>query len=80
MFHATESWELDRQHSVEAEARKLLDAGKRAEAAQVMQTFVNENCDRVEQEYRELGQRLPLKLQSEGIEYLFTNDVKEWTS
>jgi dipeptidase len=80
MFDTTERWELDRQQRVEAEARKLLDAGRQAEAVQVLQTFVNENCDRVEQEYRKLGQSLPPKLQSVGIEYLFTNYMKEWTS
>jgi dipeptidase len=80
VFDATERWEMDRQAKVEAEARRLLDAGKHAEAVRLLQGFQDENCARVEKEYRRLGQSLPAVLKAKGIEYLHLDYMKSWTS
>ena len=80
VFDRTEQWELERQKSVEQEARKLTDAGREAEAVQVLQQFVDANCERAEKEYRMLNQTLPPMIETVGIEYLFTGYTRKWTS
>jgi len=80
VFDATEGDEFERQKRLEAEARKLIEAGKEAEAVKLLQRFIDENCARAEKEYRTLNQTLPARLEKAGIEYLFTDYVRGWTS
>ena len=80
VFDETERWEMDRQARVEAAAAQAMKAGKEAEAVALLQQFSNENCERVEKEYRQLNQTLPAKLVSAGINYLYVDYLKEWTA
>jgi hypothetical protein len=80
VFDATEGDEFERQKRLEAEARKLIEAGREAEAVKLLQQFINDNCARADKEYRQLNQTLPARLEKTGIEYLFTDYVRGWTS
>jgi secernin len=80
VFDATERAEMDAQNRVEAEAAKLIESGKNAEAVQLLQNFIDGNYRRTEREYRMLNQTLPPLLQTIGIEYLFSDYMREWTS
>lgn len=79
-FDRTEAWEMDRQKAVEQQVCKLTEAGQKAEAVGALQEFVNTNCARAGKEYRMLNQSLPVTLDAQGIEYLFTSYTKKWTS
>ena len=52
VFDVTERWEMERQSRVEAKALRQIQAGKETEAVSLLQQFINENCERVEKEYR----------------------------
>jgi dipeptidase len=80
LFAQTEHWETERQARVEAEALRLTKAGKEADAATLLQQFSNENCERVEKEYRLLNRTLPETLATVGVNYLYTNYLKEWAA
>ncbi len=80
VFDATESWELDRQATVEARAQALFERGKDAEAIQTLQDFVNANCSRLDKEYRDLNRTLPALLRTVGVRYLFLDYMREWVS
>jgi dipeptidase len=80
VFDQTERWEMERQATVEAEALRQIKAGKEADAIRLLQDFINENCERVEKEYRMLNEILPATLKTVGVEYLFTDYMKDWTS
>jgi hypothetical protein len=80
VFDQTERWEMDRQATVEAEALRQVKAGNEADAIRILQRFMNENCERVEKEYRMLNEVLPSTLKTVGIEYVFADYMKGWTS
>ena len=80
MFDQTERWEMDRQATVEAEALRQVEAGNEADVIRLLHHFINENCERVEKDYRMLNEILPATLKTVGIEYLFTDYMKDWTS
>ncbi len=80
VFEQTERWEMDRQVTVEAEAMRQLQAGKGADAISLLQSFMNENCERVEKEYQLLNEILPATLKTVGTEYVFGDYMKDWTS
>ena len=80
VFGQTERWEMDRQATVEAEALREIKAGNEAGAVKMLQEFVNENCERVGKEYRMLNEILPTTLKTVGIEYVFEDYLKAWTS
>ena len=80
VFDATERWEMDCQAHAEADAAQLIKQGKAEDAEKALQQFIDANCGRVEKEYRALNQTLPVKLQNEGVRYLFRDYLKEWTS
>ena len=80
VFDQTERWEMERQERMEAEALRQIKAGKEAGAVALLQQFVNENCERVEKEYRMLNQTLPEQLATIGVSYLYKDYMKEWTS
>lgn len=80
VFDLTEEWELERQANVEAEAMKLIEAGRETEAVRVLQQFVDANCSRIEKEYNLLGQSLPATLKTVGARYLFLDYLRQWTS
>jgi len=80
LFDETERWEMERQARVEAEAAECIRSGDEADAVALLQRFSNQNCERVENEYRDLNQTLPKKLTAAGINYLYADYLKEWTS
>jgi dipeptidase len=80
VFDQTERWEIDRQARVEAEALRQIQAGREADAVALLQQFINENCERVERDYRMLNQTLPTALETVGIDYLYRDYMKDWTS
>jgi dipeptidase len=80
VFDQTERWEMERQAQVEADALRLIKAGNDADATSHLAQFINENCERVEKEYRMLNQVLPATLETVGVNYLYTDYMKEWTS
>lgn len=79
VFDLTEGWEMERQKRTEAEARRLFDAGKEADANQLLQVFINANCERAGKEYAMLNQTLPSVLDTVGIKFLFLDYLKDWT-
>jgi len=80
VFDLTEQWEMQRQGTCEAEALQLIEEGKGGAAVEVIQKFINENCSRVEKEYKMLNKALPTLLDTVGIEYLFADYLKDWSS
>jgi hypothetical protein len=80
LFDETERWEMERQARVEAEAAECIRSGDEAEAVALLQLFSNQNCERVQNEYRDLNQTLPKKLTAAGLDYLYVDYLKEWTS
>jgi dipeptidase len=80
VFDKTERWEMDRQAGVEAAALKQIKGDNETEAVAVLQRFINENCERVGKEYQTLNESLPKMLSSAGVNYLYTDYVKAWTS
>jgi dipeptidase len=80
VFDQTERWEMERQARTEAEALRLIEAGKEADAAALLQQFSSENCERVQKEYRMLNKTLSEMLSIVGAHYLFMDYLKEWTS
>ena len=71
---------MQRQRRSEAEAFRLMTEGDTAGAVSVLQQYVQENCHRIEEEYRMLNRTLPSMLETLGIEYLFADYLKEWTA
>lgn len=80
VFDRTEEWEMQRQNRSEAEALRLIAGGENQAAIDILQQYINENCRRIEREYEMLNRTLTTMLETLGIEYLFTEYVKEWTS
>ena len=80
VFNLTEQWEFQRQKTCEAEALKLIEAGKTTAAVELIQNFINENCARVEKEYKMLNKTLPAMLETVGVEYVFMDYLKAWSS
>jgi hypothetical protein len=80
VFDQTERWELDRQAAVEGKAVREVKSGRGADAVALLQKFIDENCRRVEREYRTLNETLPDTLSTAGVNYLYTDYLKEWTS
>ncbi len=80
VFDQTERWEMSRQGTAEALALRLAESGKSAEAAEVLQGFVNENSGRIERQYQTLHKMAEDMLKNLGIRYLFLDYVKDWTT
>jgi len=79
VFDRTEDWEMERQSRSEVEAFRLISDGDETAAVGVLQQHMDENCRRIKSEYEMLNGILPTMLETLGIEYLFTDYVKEWT-
>jgi hypothetical protein len=71
---------MGRQRECEAEVQRFLAEGNREAAVARIQAFVNENSERVDQEYRALNAELPQLLEKAGINYLFVDYLDSWTS
>jgi len=80
IFDLTEQWEMQRQKTYEAQALRLIQSGKEAEAVELLQQFIDENCARVENEYQMLNSTLPTMLETVGIKYVFSDYLKDWSS
>jgi secernin len=79
IFDKTERWILERKTASEAQALDLMKKGQQNAAVALLQKFVDENCRRIEGEYRELNEELPLQLEREGTRFLFIDYLKGWT-
>jgi dipeptidase len=79
-FDETERWEASRQEEVEAVALRLLESGKGAEAAVVLQGFVDENSRRIEEQYPALQKAAEDALRGRGLRYVFLDYLKSWTA
>ena len=79
-FDATERWEMGRQVPVEAEALREIKDGKESAGLKLLQQFSNENCERVAKEYRMLQSTLSTMLETVGVEYLYADYLKDWSS
>ena len=79
-FDLTERWEMDRQKTTEAEARRLLAQGREADARKLLEQFVYENGQRATKEYRTLNEALPAMLRTAGIQFLFVDYLRDWTA
>ena len=71
---------MARQETYEAQALKLIQEGREKEAAALLQKFINENCARVEKEYAMLNNTLERMLETIGVNYVFEDYLKDWTS
>jgi dipeptidase len=80
VFDLTERSAMERQNRLEADVRKLIEAGRDAEAVKRLQEFIDGNCARADKEYKMFNQTLPAMLETAGIEFLFTDYVRKWTS
>ena len=78
IFDLTEEWEMQRQRVYEAKALKLINEGKEDAAVKVIQKFIDENCARVEKEYKMLNKTLPDILKTAGIKYVYIDYLKSW--
>lgn len=80
VFDETEQWQMNRRQAVEAQALRLSEEGKHADAVKVLQAFVDENCARIEREYGMLQRVAEDMLKTLGIKYLFVDYVRDWTT
>ncbi len=80
VFDETEKWILQRQIPYEAQALDLVKMGQQAAATALLQKYIDENCSRIEKEYKMLNEVLPVQLNTVGIKYVFLEYLKEWTS
>ena len=80
VFGLTEEWERKRAEQFEAQALNLVNQGKTTEAVNVLQKFVDENCARVEKEYKMLNENLEEMLKTVGIKYVYLDYMKDWTT
>jgi len=46
----------------------------------LLQQFTDDNCQRVEKEYRMLNEILPATLKTVGTQFVFLDYMKGWTS
>jgi dipeptidase len=79
-FDPAEAAEMERQGAVEAQARKLIQAGRTAEAVRLLQDFIDGNAGRAQKEYRKLNDILPAMVEKSGVKYVFADYVREWTA
>jgi len=75
VFRQTEKWQLERAGKMENEALKLINQGKEQEAEKLIQQFCRENTERIENEYKQLEQKLTQILPEIGVNYLFYDDL-----
>jgi len=80
VFDPTEQWEIKRQGAIEAEVLRDVEAGIDRDAVSILQQFINDNCERVGKEYEMLNEDLPKKLQAVGVDYVFADYMRDWTS
>jgi hypothetical protein len=46
----------------------------------LLQEFIDAQCERIAKEYQMLNSTLPARLETVGIEYLFSDYVRKWTA
>jgi hypothetical protein len=80
VFDLTEQWEQQRQRRFEADVVQLIREGKESAAVDHLQKFTDENCKRIENEYKMLNQILPTMLESVGIEYVYKDYLQDWST
>lgn len=79
-FDKTEQWILERQVPVEGQALDLAKKGLQDAAVALLEKYVEENCSRIEEEYRVLNDQLSRQLEKTGIKFLFVDYLKDWSS
>lgn len=77
VFSETEKWALARSKTIESEVLGLLKEGKKEEAEKVLQDFSRVCYQRAEKEYDILHTILEQMIQEIGIDYLWTDFLKE---
>jgi dipeptidase len=80
IFDLTEQWQAQRQKTYEAEALRMIESGDNAGAVKLLQQFIDENCARIEKEYKMLNETLPTMVETVGVEYVFSDYLKDWSS
>ena len=79
VFDETEKWIYGRQAAQEAHALDLLGKNETGAATAVLQKYVDENCARIEKEYKMLNEVLPVQLETLGVSYLFVDFLRDWS-
>jgi len=77
VFSETEKWELARSKTIESEVLGLLKAGNNEEAEKVLQDFSHQCITRTEKEYKFLHQTLQNMITEVGVDYLWTEFLRE---
>lgn len=80
VFDATEQRAMARQQQAEAEALRLLGDDRQGPAMERLQRLVDEDCARIQQEYKMLNETLPRTLNKIGVRYLYADYLKGWVS
>jgi len=80
IFDLTEEWEFQLQSTYEAEALRLIQEGEQVAATELLQKFIDGNCARAEREYKLLNETVTTMLETVGIEYLYVDYLKGWTT
>jgi hypothetical protein len=80
VFDETEKWILQRQIPNESQALDLIKKGQQEAAVALLQKYIDENCSRIEKEYKMLNKVLPMQLNTVGIKYVFLEYLKDWSS
>jgi len=80
VFDETEKWILQRQSPYESQALDLVKKDQQGAAVALLQKYIDENCSRIEKEYKMLNEVLPVQLETVGIKYVFTDYLKDWSS
>jgi secernin len=79
VFDETEKWILQREAGQEGRALDFVSKNQPEAAVAALQKYVDENCARIEKEYRMLNQVLPVQLQTVGVNYVFLDFLRDWT-
>jgi dipeptidase len=79
-FDPTEAWVTQRQTQCESQILQLIHDGKEDAAVAHVQRLVDENHERIRQQYDALNKTLPTALKSAGIQYLYADYLKSWIS
>ena len=79
-FDAEERQMNSEAADVESRVHRALAAGNRLEAERLLRDFVAANARRIQAERTELNEQLPGTLKEQGVHYLFSDYLKEWTA
>jgi hypothetical protein len=55
----------------------LINEGQNGKTGQFLQRFCKENCDRIEKQYRQVGDMISKTISEVGVSYLFIDGLKK---